>query len=108
MIELRQKNYTEASVAAKNALGCIEAKLMEIMNKQVAGQLKNDSAFVENLMVLLVAYFNFGMCLLKTGMKSSANSTTAQVLKSLDEANQSFQHALKMSSRYLGTHHYFS
>ena len=26
----------------------------------------------------------------------------------LEEASQSFQHALKISNRYLGTHHYFS
>ena len=26
----------------------------------------------------------------------------------LEQASQSFQHALKISNRYLGTHHYFS
>jgi len=32
VIELRQKNYMEAQAAAKNALGCIEGKLMDQMN----------------------------------------------------------------------------
>lgn len=71
VIELRQKNYQEASRAAKSALGCIEGKLMDQMNKLSQIQLKANAAFVENLLVLLVAYFNFGMCQLKTGMKSA-------------------------------------
>ena len=41
------------------------------MNKVPQVQLKANAAFIENLLVLLVAYFNFGMCQLKTGTKSS-------------------------------------
>jgi len=41
------------------------------MKKSSAPQLKANPAFVENLMVLLVAYFNYGMCQLKKGMKSA-------------------------------------
>ena len=62
VIELRQKNYQDASKAAKSALNCIESKLMEQMNRISQIQLKANAAFVENLLVLLVAYFNFGMC----------------------------------------------
>ena len=78
--------------------------MMEQMNNISQIQLKANTAFVDNLIVLLVAYFNFGMCQLKTAMKSSEG----RVAKVLEEANSSFQHALKISNRYLGTHHYFS
>ena len=40
-----------------------------MMEKIPQIQLKANVAFGENLLVLLVAYFNFGMCQLKTGMK---------------------------------------
>ena len=45
--------------------------MMEQMNNISQIQLKANTAFVDNLIVLLVAYFNFGMCQLKTGTKSS-------------------------------------
>ena len=90
VIELRQRNYAEASAAAKDALSCIEASLTEIMNKNSPMQLKNDSAFIENLMVLLVAYFNYGMCQLKAGMKPGPASLADSALRTLDEGLKSF------------------
>lgn len=87
VIELRDKNFSEATQAAKNALNCIETKLMDFMNKTSALLLKSNPAFVENLMVLLVAYFNYGMCQLKKGMKSKDSTLSGQILKALEEGN---------------------
>ena len=110
MIELRQKNYPEALSAAKSALGCIESKLMDQMNRTPLVQLKTNAVFVENLLVLLVAYFNYGMCQLKMGSQASSDAarTPIKARKSLEDANQSFQHGSKIANRYLGHHHYFS
>ena len=53
--------------------------------------------------MLLVAYFNFGMCQLKTGMKSAdVSQTLYKVAKVLEDGQASFQHALKIANRYLG------
>ena len=45
--------------------------MMEQINNSTDVQLKTNVNFIENLLVLLVAYFNFGMCQLKTSMKST-------------------------------------
>ena len=61
------------------------------MNHASDSQLKNNVHFVENLLVLLVAYFNYGMCQLKTGMKSAdVSSTLYKVAKVLDDGQASF------------------
>ena len=109
VIELRQKNYAEAQRAAKNALNCLESKMMEQINNSTDVQLKTNVNFIENLLVLLVAYFNFGMCQLKTSMKSTdVAQTPFKASKALEDGLASFQHALKISNRFLGQHHYFS
>jgi len=60
-------------------------------------------------MVLLCAYFNFGMCQLKAGTRSSEiTKSPIKARRTLDEASQTFAHASKIANRYLGCHHYFS
>ena len=48
------------------------------MNKVPQLALKTNMTFIENLTVLLVAYFNLGMCKLKTGTKETETIKTVQ------------------------------
>lgn len=65
VVELRSQNYHAALDAAKEAFTFIQESLLQQMNDVPAPQLKTNVQFLENLQVLLVSYFNYGMCQLK-------------------------------------------
>lgn len=62
VMELRAKNYDAALAAAKQAFGYVELELLHQMNSSSCAQLKQNLPFLEKLQVLLVSYFNYGMC----------------------------------------------
>ena len=63
--------------------------MMDQMNKTSQVQLKTNTVFIENLLVLLVAYFNFGMCQLKIGSRVSqaTEKVPMKARRSLEEAS---------------------
>ena len=65
VVELRSKNYPAALQAARQALSHIEKTLLEQTQQFAANILQANQAFLENLHVLLVSYYNLGMCQLQ-------------------------------------------
>jgi hypothetical protein len=61
-MELRDKNYEKALKAAEHALLSIEKHLLNTVDATPVTTLKANAVFLENLIVLLVSYFNYGMC----------------------------------------------
>ena len=57
------------------------------MNSSTCAQLKQNLAFLEKLQVLLVAYFNYGMCQLKL---AEADESNQELLRGCE---QTFTHA---------------
>lgn len=100
-MELRSSNFNAALEAAKQAYSLIEPELLEQMNQQTLQSLKQNLNFLERLQVLLVAYFNYGMCHLKIAEQTDS-------LDSLNTGASTFNQAQTISTRYLGPNHFFT
>ena len=102
VMELRTNNFDAALDAAKEAYSLIEPELLEQMNTSNVAALKQNMVFLERLQVLLVSYFNFGMCQLKLAEQATADADT------MTSCHQTFTHAQTISKRYLGLNHFFT
>ena len=64
------KDLRTALKIAKNALDLIEGDILKEIKNQSTESLTKKTEFLQNLQVLLITYFNLGMCQGKLGIKS--------------------------------------
>ena len=62
VIELKQNNFMNAFKTSKKAVMLIEPIIFSEMKSSNDRALKTDKTFIDKLHVLLVAYFNLGIC----------------------------------------------
>ena len=91
VVEMRSKNFKAALAAAKKTLQLVEKDILGEL-RLIADPQQTPPALLERLQVLLIAYYNCGLCLVR--QQKDAFST--------------LNGALRISVRFLGHNHYFT